>query len=326
MAVSCLLFFGAGPLLAHDQRPGYLELREQADGTFTILWKQPTKSGTPLQVDPVFPADCSLSGIGQETVGGEQFFRAALRCQNGLTDRVIRLAGLEGLLTDVLLEIHYTDQTKETHLVRPASPTAIVGGAPSVVDRVVAYLRLGLAHIALGVDHLLFVLGLLLIVSDRRTLIKTITSFTVAHSITLGIATLGLARAPEVPLNAVIALSILFLGPEIVRVWRGQTSFTIRHPWVVAFAFGLLHGFGFASGLTSMGLPQSEIPLALLFFNVGVELGQILFVFLVLALVRSFRTLEIRWPKWVEVIPGYAVGSLGAMWTIDRVLVLLTVS
>ena len=125
------------------------------------------------------------------------------------------------------------------------------------------------------------------------------------------------------PLNAAIALSILFLGPEIVRAWRGETSFTIRHPWVVAFAFGLLHGFGFASGLTAMGLPSGEIPLALLLFNVGVELGQIGFVVLVILLERSFHVLEIVWPKWVEMLPGYAVGTLGAFWTIQRTGMLL---
>ena len=153
-------------------------------------------------------------------------------------------------------------------------------------------------------------------------MVKTITSFTIAHSITLGIATLGYASAPGPPLNAAIALSILFLGPEIVRVWRGQTSFTIRHPWVVAFAFGLLHGFGFASGLTMMGIPAAEIPLALLSFNVGVELGQIFFVVVIVALERSFRVLEMRWPRGAEPAPGYAVGSLGAFCTIQRTAML----
>ena len=170
-----------------------------------------------------------------------------------------------------------------------------------------------------GIDHLLFVLGLLLIVSGRWTLLKTITAFTIAHSITLAIATLGYATAPGPPLNAAIALSILFLGPEIVRVWRGQTSFTIRHPWVVAFAFGLLHGFGFASGLTINGLPSSEIPVALLLFNVGVEIGQLFFVAIILLLERSFRILEVRWPRWAEALPAYTVGGLGAFWTIQRV-------
>jgi hypothetical protein len=124
------------------------------------------------------------------------------------------------------------------------------------------------------------------------------------------------------PLNAAIALSILFLGPEIVRVWRGETSFTIRHPWVVAFAFGLLHGFGFASGLSMIGLARAEIPIALLLFNVGVEIGQISFVILILLIERSFRVLEIRWPSWVELVPGYTVGSLGAFWTLQRTVMM----
>lgn len=154
-------------------------------------------------------------------------------------------------------------------------------------------------------------------------LFKTVTAFTVAHSITLAIATFGYADAPVVPLNAAIALSILFLGPEIVRSWRGGTSLTIRRPWLVAFAFGLLHGFGFAGALTGAGLPAKDLPLALLSFNVGVEAGQVAFVAAVLLLERSFRQLEIRWPAWAQVLPGYAVGSLGAFWTIQRTAILL---
>jgi hypothetical protein len=136
-------------------------------------------------------------------------------------------------------------------------------------------------------------------------------------------ATLGYANLPVPPLNAAIALSILFLGPEIVHSWRGQTSLTIRRPWLVAFAFGLLHGFGFASGLAELGLPRAEIPLALLLFNIGVELGQIGFVLLIFAVVKSFRLLEITWPGWVELVPGYAVGSLGAFWTIERTVAMI---
>jgi hydrogenase/urease accessory protein HupE len=185
------------------------------------------------------------------------------------------------------------------------------------------YIVHGIRHISLGADHLLFLLGLLLIVRDRWTLVKTVTAFTVAHSVTLALATLGLANLPVAPLNAAIALSILFLGPEIVRMWRGESSFTIRHPWVVAFAFGLLHGFGFASALTSAGLPRTELPLALLSFNVGVEIGQLGIVVLVLLLERAFRILEIRWPRWAAALPGYTVGSLGAFWTLQRVALLL---
>ena len=153
-------------------------------------------------------------------------------------------------------------------------------------------------------------------------MLKTVTAFTVAHSITLAIATLGFANAPVLPLNAAIALSILFLGPEIVRSWRGETSLTMRKPWIVAFLFGLIHGFGFAGALTSAGLPPKNLPIALLGFNVGVEIGQVAFVLLVVLLERSFRQLEIRWPRWAEMLPGYAVGSLGAFWTIQRTAIL----
>ena len=204
----------------------------------------------------------------------------------------------------------------------PSAPSFVVEAAPGRLRVATTYLRLGIDHILLGVDHLLFVLGLVLIVPNRWMLLKTITSFTVAHSITLAVATLGYASAPVPPLNAAIALSILFLGPEIVRHRRGETSLAIRQPWMAAFAFGLLHGFGFAGGLSSIGLPQGEIPVALLLFNVGVEVGQIGFVALVLLLTRSFRTLEIRWPRWVELVPAYAVGSLGAFWTIQRTVIL----
>ena len=244
--------------------------------------------------------------------------RGTLRCEGGLAGKTIAIEGLASTATDVLVRVRHADGRLESHLVGPAAPSVTLGGATTGAQRAASYLKLGVEHILMGVDHLLFVLGLLLIVSDRWMLVKTITSFTIAHSLTLAVATLGFASAPLPPLNAAIALSILFLGPEIVRTWRGETSFTIRHPWVVAFAFGLLHGFGFASGLTAMGLPKAEIPLALLLFNVGVEIGQMFFVAVILLLERSFRTLEIRWPRWAEALPGYAVGSLGAYWTIQR--------
>jgi len=313
----------SGPAAAHETRPGYLEIREETDGVYSVLWKQPARGDMILRIDPVFPDDCVVvSGI-REGVGGALLARLHVECEGGLAGKRVTIAGLEVTLTDTLVRVYYTNGQVETHLVRPTSPFVEIGGKTSVLSRIAAYLRMGIAHIALGVDHLLFVLGLLLIVSTRMKLLKTITSFTVAHSITLAVATLGYASAPTLPLNAVIALSILFLGPEIVRTWRGETSFTIRHPWVVAFGFGLLHGFGFATGLTDMGLPSNEIPLALLFFNVGVEIGQLWFVVLVLALSRSFNVLEIRWPRWVQLLPGYAVGTLGAFWFIQRTAILL---
>jgi len=236
---------------------------------------------------------------------------------------VIRFPGLESTITDVYVRLSRLDSTMMTAIVRPTQPLVKLRGERSWHATAGEYVILGFYHILLGVDHLLFVLGLLLIVQGRMMLFKTITSFTVAHSITLAVATLGFASVPLPPLNAAVALSILFLGPEIVRSWRGESSLTIRYPWIVAFVFGLLHGFGFASGLSTTGMPKAELPWALLSFNIGVELGQLAFVFIALALARSFRTLEIRWPRWATALPGYTVGSLGAYWTIQRTVILL---
>ncbi len=309
---------------AHETRPGYLELRESDPATYAFLWKRPSGGEVEIQIAPVVPDGCRLvTPDRQQLTPGAVVVRGTLQCRGGLAGKTLRVAGLETTITDVLVRVEHADGRVESHLLRPASPSVTLGAATSGLERAASYLQLGVQHILLGVDHLLFVLGLLLIVRDRWMLVKTITAFTVAHSLTLAIATLGYASAPLLPLNAAIALSILFLGPEIVRVWRGETSFTIRHPWVVAFLFGLLHGFGFASGLTAMGLPKAEIPLALLLFNVGVELGQVAFVVLVVLLERAFRVLQIQWPHYAAILPGYAVGSLGAFWTIQRTAILL---
>jgi hypothetical protein len=317
-ALVSLLFACSPSARAHDVQPGTLDLRETAPGTYRVLWKQPRHGDQLLPLEPVFPESCSFRpGQGLEATPGEP--GGTLTCPGGLAGATFHVNGLEAASAAVLITVHGADGRVETHRLGPGSPSATFGEAPGMA----AYLRIGVEVILLGVDHLLFVLGLLLIVADRWMLLKTITSFTLAHSLSLAIATLGYARAPVQPLNAAIALSILFLGPEIARVWRGETSFAIRHPWVVALAFGLLHGFGFASGLAAMGPPKAEISLALFLFNVGVEIGQLLFVFLVLAIAWSFRQLEIRWARWAEALPGYAVGTLGAFWTIQRTAVLL---
>jgi hypothetical protein len=326
-AATCavLLLALARPAAAHETRPGLLDLRETANGLYTLLWKRPTGGEVEIRINPVIPEGCTLvtEDNQQQVSPGAVVVRGIVRCAGGLKGKILRIGGLETTITDVLVRVHHADGRLESHLLRPASPSVELGGSTTQLQRVLDYIRLGVQHILLGADHLLFVLGLLLIVSGLGMLVKTITAFTLAHSITLAVATLGYASAPAIPLNAAIALSILFLGPEIVRRWRGETSFTIRHPWVVAFAFGLLHGFGFASGLTAMGLPQAEIPLALLLFNVGVELGQLAFVGLFLLLGWSFRTLAIRWPRAMELMPGYAVGGLGAFWSIQRIAILL---
>jgi hypothetical protein len=323
-AAGLLLLLLAGAALAHETRPGFLELREGAPGTYDLLWKKPSGGEIEILIAPILPKECRTAASGGSRITpGAVIVRGTLRCEGGIAGRTIAIDGLETTVTDVIVRVHHADGRLESHVLKPQSPAVTLGASTTGWERAGSYLRLGTEHILLGVDHLLFVLGLLLIVADRWMLVKTITAFTVAHSITLAIATLGYASAPLLPLNAAIALSILFLGPEIVRRWRGETSFTIEHPWVVAFAFGLLHGFGFASGLTTLGLPQAEIPLALLLFNVGVEIGQLFFVVLILLLERSFRTLEIAWPRVALALPGYVVGSLGAFWTIQRTVALL---
>jgi len=326
LATSVMLL-AAPPVAAHELQPGFLELKEVAPGHYDVLWKLPSlgeASDVRMPLAPIFPETCRQLGEARtERAGTAWVFTARLDCKGGLAGRTLAIEGLEAFTTDVLVRVQQADGGVETHLLKPLQPSVTLRSADDLRRGAWAYLYLGIEHILLGVDHLLFVLGLLLIVRDRWMLLKTVTAFTVAHSITLAVATFGIASVPPAPLNAAIALSILFLGPEIVRRWRGETSFTIRHPWVVAFAFGLLHGFGFASGLAQLGLPQGEIPLALLLFNVGVELGQLAFVLLIVLLERAFRQLEIRWPIVVQRLPGYLVGSLGAFWTLQRVAILL---
>jgi len=318
---------GSPGLRAHELQPGFLELRESAPGHYAVLWKLPSlgeSSDVRMPMVPVFPESCrQLGDARSERAGTAWIFTARLECKAGLAGQTIAIEGLAAFTTDVLVRVQHADGGVETHVLKPVQPTVTLRSAGDTRRGTGAYLYLGIEHILLGVDHLLFVLGLLLIVRDRWMLVKTVTAFTIAHSITLAVATFGVATVPAAPLNAAIALSILFLGPEIVRRWRGETSFTIRHPWVVAFAFGLLHGFGFASGLAQLGLPKGEIPLALLLFNVGVEIGQLAFVIAILLLERAFRLLEIHWPKLALRLPGYLVGTLGAFWTIQRLAILL---
>ena len=309
---------------AHEVRPGLLELRETKPGVYSLFWKKPAGGESEIQIAPLVPPGCELSTADQQSpTPGAFVMRGVLRCEGGIQGKTLAVAGLESTVTDVIVRVEMLDGRRWTAIIHPSQPWVQIAASQTRMAVIGSFIVEGVRHILFGADHMLFVLGLLLIVKDRWMLLKTITAFTVAHSITLGIATLGYASAPVVPLNAAIALSILFLGPEIVRSWRGETSFTICHPWVVAFAFGLLHGFGFASALTSAGLPRSDLPLALLSFNVGVEIGQVSFVALVLLLERSFRILEIRWPRWAEALPGYTVGSLGAYWTVQRVLILV---
>jgi hydrogenase/urease accessory protein HupE len=328
MQRACLLFVVLASLVhgafAHESRPASLELKETVPGRYDVLWRTPLLAGMRLPVRLVFPEAVRHVTEPREHVLADSVVerRVIDVGTGGLGGQRLQFVGLQATITDVLVRVSLLSGAHWTILVRPSQPWVEFTGAKSALEVARTYLVYGVEHIVFGVDHLLFVFGLLLLVQDRWMLLKTVTSFTLAHSLTLAVATLGYASVPMLPLNAMIALSILFLGPEIVRSWRGETSLTLRHPWLVAFVFGLLHGFGFASALADAGLPRRDLPLALGTFNVGVELGQVAFVVLMVRLERSFQQLEIRWPRWVAMVPGYVVGTLGAFWTIQRTAML----
>jgi hydrogenase/urease accessory protein HupE len=313
------------PLWAHESRPAFLQLKQTGPETFDVLWKVPAmgerlRLGLYVRLPETVELVSEPRAVFQDAAYTERW---SIKEPQALVGSTIHIDGLRNTLTDVLVRIERLDGTTQIARLAPESPSLLVEAAPSGWQVASTYFGLGMEHILLGFDHLLFVLGLLLIVDRRWMLVKTITAFTVAHSLTLALSVLAVVHVPELPLNTAIALSILFLGPEIVRKWRGQSSLTIRHPWVVAFLFGLLHGIGFASGLSVTGLPQSEIPSALLFFNVGVEAGQLVFVLVALAVAISIRSLELDRPQWVTRVPAYVVGTLGAFWTIQCLTILM---
>lgn len=313
----CLLL--SSTLQAHESRPAYLELKEQLDTNWSYLWKIPRLGDMVLKLEPVLPEACvDVVPPSAQALPGSAVERRTLNCgDQGLRGQTIRVSGLESTITDVLVRVNLADGTTQTVILKPERPSLVVAEAQSAWQVAGSYTVLGIEHILLGIDHLLFVLGLMLIVTGVVPLVKTITSFTLAHSITLGVATLGFVHMPQAPVEAVIALSILFLASELARREGGGPGLTERRPWLVAFCFGLLHGFGFAGALSEVGLPQAEIPLALLSFNIGVEIGQLLFVAVVLIAVRLIR--PIPWPAWSRMIPVYAIGSVAAFWCIQRV-------
>jgi hypothetical protein len=318
VALICLP--GAG--VAHESRPAYLELTQISETDFDVTWKVPARGDRRLGLYVALPEGCqALTEPAGMLLDGAWIERWTIRHPSGLVGETIHIDGLQSTLTEAHVRIQRLDGATQIERVMPARPAVVVRASPTRAEAVRAYVAIGIKHILGGIDHLLFVLGLLFLVQRRWVLFKTITAFTIAHSIALAVATLGYASAPSDLLGVLIAMSILFIGPEIVRLHRGRTSLTIRHPWFVAFAFGLLHGFGFASGLRELGLPAAEIPLALLTFNVGVEIGQLVFVAVLLGVWASLRQLEFRAPKRLQLVPGYLIGSLGAFWMFTRMAV-----
>lgn len=322
--VAALLAVASGAAQAHEVRPAYLELKEVGADTYELLWKVPARGedrrfGLHLRV----PGHCRpASPAKQVFTGGAHVERSRIVCPGGLAGGEIRIEGLAATLTDALVRIAWADGASQVARLTPDAASMRVAAAPSGATVARTYLALGIEHILLGVDHLLFVLALLLVVKGGRRLVATVTAFTVAHSITLALASLGLVHVPAAPVEAVIALSIVFVAAEIVHARQGREGLAARAPWVVAFAFGLLHGFGFAGALAEIGLPQGHIPLALLLFNVGVELGQLLFIATALGAAAVIGHARVRLPHWAGLVPPYAIGSVAMLWVIQRIAVL----
>jgi hydrogenase/urease accessory protein HupE len=310
---------------AHEARPAYLEIKETSPNQFSVLWRTPVLAGMRLPVVLTMPGDVKnlKEPVVQELSDSVLERRWIDGGANGLTGKRIEFRGLQLTITDVLVRVEMLDRRAWTTLAHPSQPWFELAGAPSKLHVAGAYLRLGIEHIWSGVDHLLFILGLMILVKGRRRLIATVTAFTVAHSITLAGATLGFVHVPQQPVEACIALSIVFVATEIIHAREGWQGITERWPWIVAFTFGLLHGFGFAGALNAVGLPHTAIPVALLFFNVGVEIGQLLFIAAILSLVALGRWLirraAIPQPAWAWRVAPYSIGGVAAFWMIQRI-------
>lgn len=302
---------GINGLRAHEATMGVVEFREVRAGTYIGRWvSEPDIGGDNVQLR--MPPHCFLK-MPELSCGAK-----------GLVGPVT-IANLGAGLSAVLIKVFPLDGDYRSYTLTSANSTvSILGaGAPTVetwLELARTYVNYGIDHILLGADHLLFVLGLIWIVKTGWKLVKTITAFTVGHSLSLAAAALGLFGVPEQPLNACIALSIVFVGVEIVRLQRGEMSLTARYPWIVAFSFGLVHGIGFAGALAGLGIEPRLLPAALLFFNIGVEIGQVAFVSLVLALIWAHRRLQAELPRWSEALPAYAIGSVAMFWFIGRMV------
>ncbi|MBP7003563.1 HupE/UreJ family protein [Amaricoccus sp.] len=317
LLAACLAACLAVGAEAHEVRPAYLQIDQTGPDRYAVIWRTPQLSGAPLPVVLALPDDVrTISGPGTQEMPGSTIERRIVEIPGGLAGRRIDFVGLQATITDVLARVTL-DGVTATTMVRPSEPWLDVQAGQTTLEVAVTYLRDGVEHILFGFDHLLFVAALMLIVRDWRVLIKTITAFTVAHSITLALATFGLVALPPGPVETLIALSIVLVAVEAVRLRRGETSLATDWPWLVAFAFGLLHGFGFAGALAGIGLPRADIPLALLFFNLGVETGQLLFIAALLAAAAGLRRL-VALPRQAPIAAAYAIGIVASFWCFER--------
>lgn len=325
IASLALLLAFALPARAHEIRPAYLEVTEAVDGSVDVLWKLPTVGRLSIPIRPQLSAGW-LERDPDRTSQTDQYLISNWHVaapHEALAGQQLRIDGLDRTITDVLTRVQYANGVTQTRLLKPESPSLTLPQAEKPALPILEYLTLGFTHIWEGVDHLLYVFGLLLLVGNFSTLLKTITAFTVAHSLTLAAAALNLITVKPAPVEAVIALSIVYVAVELVELRRGRAGLAKRYPWLVAFTFGLLHGLGFAGALAQVGLPQGDIPLALLLFNLGIELGQISFVAIVLGIGAALRWAAPRLTPRLAGVPPYVIGSVASYWFIERTLAFL---
>ena len=322
LLVACAALSNPWSACADVFRPAYLELKQRDAETFDVLWKVPAiGESMRLGIHVRFPADVkSVTEPRGSFVPGAFVERWAVRRSGGLAGAEVRIEGLPASVTDVLARVERIDGTTQVARLQPENPRFVVAAPQDGASVARTYTALGIHHILTGIDHLLYILGMLLLVRGWKRILATMTAFTATHSLTLSAAALGWVHVPQPPVEACIALSIVFVAREVVEYRRGRPSLTARWPWVVSFTFGLMHGFGFAGALAEVGLPQKAIPIALLFFNVGVEIGQLVFVVAVLALVALSRRMRVHWPAWSEAVPAYAIGAVAMFWVIERVI------
>lgn len=308
---------------ADEFKPAYLQLKQTSADSYDVLWKAPAQDeNTTLKVKPVFPEEVKLvSAVHSSYSAGTMVQRWQITVPDGLNGKAISFPEMSGSSIDILVRLERLDGSEQLERVLVTQPRFVAKSSPGSYEVVKTYTIIGFEHILMGFDHLLFVLALVMIVKSVRLLLLTVTAFTVAHSITLSLATLGILNVPGPPVEAIIALSIVFVASEILHQRQGREGLASRKPWIVAFAFGLLHGLGFAGALAEVGLPANSIPLALLFFNIGVELGQIAFIIAVLAVYKLL--LKLVGDKFnldrLAPIPVYFIGGIASYWVIERV-------
>lgn len=309
------------PLLSfgHEVRPAFLQINQVSDSTYSLKFKVPVVRETIPEINLAIGRDFSLKADKiPQTLENGTIFSYKLSGKSPLAGQKLTFNGQAESGIDILITIEYLNGEKITLLTGPEENHVLIPGISSGKEVAKTYTILGIEHILFGIDHLLFVLALIMITKGIRKILMTITAFTLAHSITLSMAVLGVADLPGPPVEAVIALSIVFLAAEILKNLNGEQTLTSKKPWLVAFSFGLLHGFGFAGALAEVGLPQANIPMALAFFNIGVELGQIGFVLVALAVIRLL-SIKKNWPIILKKIPAYAIGIIATFWMVERI-------